>query len=64
MFSNKTWLTGGNRPNARKLYESILHPCLWEMGTAEAEALVLAQSRQQRQETYWLYQPSFRMLLW
>jgi len=64
MFSNESWLTTGDRPDARQVFESILHPYLWELGTAEAEALALVRSRQQQQETYWLYQPSFRMLLW
>jgi len=64
MFSNELWIRTGDRPHARALYDAILHPQLWELGTAEAEALALAHSRQQKQEPYWLYQPSFRMLLW
>lgn len=65
MFSNEEALiTGFPRKDARQLYDSVLHPQLWEMGRSEAEALAIASDRWQPRETYWLYQPSFRTVLW
>ena len=63
MFSNESWLTTGDRPNARELYSSVLYPQLWEMGPTEAESLMIARERWQPRQSYWLYQPSLRSIL-
>jgi len=63
-LESQAWIANVDRPNARKLWADILFPQLWEMGTAEAQSVAAARSRQSRLETYWLYQPSFRQILW